>query len=60
MWFLRNERRFIGKIWKTYFSGEIIFGGQNPKNGNNLLKNFIVPKRLLGHNWPHQLRNKKS
>ena len=25
------ERRFIGKIWKAYFSGEVIFGGQNPK-----------------------------
>ena len=28
---LAFERRFIGKIWKTYFSGEGIFGGQNPK-----------------------------
>ena len=25
------ERSFIGKIQKAYFSGEVIFGGQNPK-----------------------------
>ena len=25
------ERRFIGKIRKAYFSGEGIFGSQNPK-----------------------------
>ena len=36
-WLLKNAKiisrilwRFIGKIWKVYFSGEIIFEGQNP------------------------------
>ena len=43
------ERRFIGKIWKAYFSGEVIFGGQNPKNEKKFSKNFIVPNRSLGH-----------
>ena len=46
---LHFEMRFIGKIQKTYFLGEVIFGGQNPKNGKKILKIFIVPKRLLGH-----------
>ena len=31
---------------RTFFPGEVIFGGQNQKK---ILKNFIVPKRLLGH-----------
>ena len=39
----------IGKIQKTFFSGEVIFGGQNPKNEKKISKNFIVPNRLLGH-----------
>ena len=26
-----------------------VFGGQNLKNEEKLKKNFIVPKRLLGH-----------
>ena len=43
------KRRIIGKIQKTFFSGEVIFGGQNPKNAKKISKNFIVPDRLLGH-----------
>ena len=43
------ERRIIGKIQKTFFSGEVIFGGQNPKNAKKNSKNFIVPNRSLGH-----------
>ena len=44
-----DERRIIGKIQKTFFSGEVIFGGQNPKNAKKNAKIFIVPNRLLGH-----------
>ena len=44
-----TERRIIGKIQKTFFSGEVIFGGQNPKNAKKISKNFIVPNRSLGH-----------
>ena len=29
-----------------------IFGGQNPKNAKKFFKNFIVPKRSLGHTDP--------
>ena len=40
----------IGKIQKTFFSGEVIFGGQNPKNAKKKIsKNFIVPNRSSGH-----------
>ena len=31
------KRRIIGKIQKTFFSGEVIFGGQNPKNEKKIL-----------------------
>ena len=44
-----SERRIIGKIQKTFFSGEAILGGQNPKNAKKISKNFIVPNRSLGH-----------
>ena len=43
---LCSKRRIIGKIQKTFFPGEVIFGGQNQKKN---FKNFIVPKCLLGH-----------
>ena len=43
------KRRIIGKIQKTFFSGEVIFGGQNPKNEKKISKNFIVPNCSLGH-----------
>ena len=42
------ERRIIGKIRKTYFSGEVIFEGQNPKKWQKILKFLIVPKQSLG------------
>ena len=32
------ERRIIGKIRKTFFSGVVIFGGQNPKNEKKIQK----------------------
>ena len=32
-----------------FFSGEVIFGGQNPKNPKKNSKNFIVPNHSLGH-----------
>ena len=41
------ERRFIGKIRKAYFSGEGIFGGQNPKNEKKNFKNFYCPKSFV-------------
>ena len=42
------ERSFIGKIQKAYFSGEVIFGGQNPKeNGNTFLKKFYCSKTFV-------------
>ena len=44
-----TKRRIIGKIQKTFFSGKVIFGGQNQKNEKKISKNFIVPNRLLGH-----------
>ena len=28
---------------ENFFSGEVIFGGQNPKNAKKISKNFIVP-----------------
>ena len=43
------ERRFFGKIWKTYFSGEVIFRRQNPKKLQKIFKKFYFPKPLLGH-----------
>ena len=39
----------LAKSRKLFFSGEVIFGGQNPKNGKKYFKNFIVPNRSLGH-----------
>ena len=42
---VKSKRRFIGKIQKTYFSGHFLEG----KIQKKMLKNFIVPKRLLGH-----------
>ena len=39
----------MAKSRKLFFSGEVIFGGQNPKNEKKFSKNFIVPNRLLGH-----------
>ena len=39
----------LAKSRKLFFSGEGIFGGQNPKNEKKISKNFIVPNRLLGH-----------
>ena len=55
-WLLKNAKiisrilwRFIGKIWKVYFSGEGIFGWHNPKKCQNLKKKYYsIPKRLLG------------
>ena len=41
------ERRFIGKIRKAYFSGEVIFGGQNPKNAKKNFKKFYCPKSFV-------------
>ena len=40
----------MAKSRKLFFSGEVIFGGQNPRNAKKKIsKNFIVPNRLLGH-----------
>ena len=39
----------LAKSRKLFFSGEGIFGGQNPKNAKKNSKIFIVPNRLLGH-----------
>ena len=39
----------LAKSGKVFFSGEVIFGGQNPKNEKKFSKNFIVPNRSLGH-----------
>ena len=39
----------LAKSRKLFFSGEVIFGGQNPKNEKKISKNFIVPNRSLGH-----------
>ena len=36
------ERRFIGKIRKAYFSGEVIFGGQSPKKMEFELSSSMV------------------
>ena len=41
------ERRIIGKIQKTFFSGEVIFGGQNPKNPKKIFKKFYCPKSFV-------------
>ena len=56
IWFLKtfweinfHLKNFIGKIQKTFFSGEVIFGGQNQKMQKKISKNFIVPNRSLGH-----------
>jgi len=37
-----SERRIIGKIQKTFFSGEVIFGGQNPKNAKENFKKILL------------------
>ena len=39
----------LAKSRKLLFSGEVIFGGQNPKNAKKNSKNYIVPNHLLGH-----------
>ena len=39
----------LAKSRKLFFSGEVIFGGQNPKNEKKISKIFIVPNRSLGH-----------
>ena len=36
------KRRIIGKIQKNFFSGEVIFGGQNPKNAKENFKKYIL------------------
>ena len=41
------KRRNIGKIQKTFFSGEVIFGGQNPKNAKKNFKKFYCPKSFV-------------
>ena len=46
-WSLNFKRRIIGKIQKTFFSGEVIFGGQNPKNAKKNFKNFYCPKSFV-------------
>ena len=45
--YFENKRRNIGKIQKTFFSGEAIFGGQNPKNAKKNFKNFYCPKSFV-------------
>ena len=40
--YLAYERRFIGKIQKTFFSGEGIFGGQNPKNAKKKFQKILL------------------
>ena len=39
----------LAKSGKLIFQGRSFLEGKIQKNGNNFLKNFIVPKRLLGH-----------
>ena len=42
----------LAKSRKLFFSGEVIFRGQNPKNAKmqkKISKIFIVPNRSLGH-----------
>ena len=39
----------LAKFRKLFFSGEVIFGGQNPKNAKKISKYFIVPNRSLGY-----------
>ena len=48
--FFESKGGLLAKSGKLFFSGEVIFGGQNPKNAKKKnSKNFIVPNRLLGH-----------
>ena len=42
-----HKRRFIGKIRKAYFSGDVIFGGQNPKNWQKNFKIFIELSKVF-------------
>ena len=37
----------LAKSRKLFFSGEVIFGGQNTKNAKKISKTFIVPNCLL-------------
>ena len=37
-----TKRRIIGKIQKTFFSGEVIFGGQNPKNEKKKFQKILL------------------
>ena len=39
----------LAKSGKLIFQGRSFLEGKIQKNGNNFLKNFIVPKHLLGH-----------
>ena len=36
----------LAKARKLFFSGEVIFGGQNPKNEKKKFKKFHCPKSL--------------
>ena len=37
----------LAKSRKLFFSGEVIFGGQNPKNAKENFKNFYCPKSFV-------------
>ena len=45
--FFESKGGLLAKSGKLFFSGEVIFGGQNPKNAKKKFKKFYCPKSFI-------------